>query len=88
MSNIQKGNEALARIKASKEAARASGSRPAQCSADWVDCKQTQPPEDEKVLMWYSTDNGWAVVDCWHNRVVRKPDFWAKINPPNDQAEP
>ena len=32
MSNIQRGNEALARIRASKEAARASGSRPAACS--------------------------------------------------------
>ena len=86
MSNIQRGNEALARIRASKEAARASGSRPAPCSVDWVDCKQNQPPEYEKVLMWYSgteTVTAWAVVDCWHNRVIRKPDYWARINPPN-----
>ena len=33
MSNIKRAEEALARIRASKAEARASGSRPAQCSA-------------------------------------------------------
>jgi len=55
-------------------------------SADWVDCQQERPAEYEKVLMWYSTDNGWAVVDCWHNRVIRKPNYWARLNPPNDPS--
>lgn len=55
-------------------------------SADWVDSQQERPPEYEKVLMWYSTDNGWAVVDCWHNRVLRKPDYWARINPPTAES--
>ena len=62
----------------------------APCSADWVDCTKEQPPEFEPVLMWYrGTDRiaGWSVVDKLNNRAFRRPDFWARINPPNDRPD-
>lgn len=55
-------------------------------SVDWVESVKASPPEHESVLMWYlGTEriSAWAVVDKWHSRDLRKPDFWARINPPN-----
>jgi hypothetical protein len=66
------------------------GSGASSGSVEWVDCEYEQPPEFEIVLMWYcGTDRiaPWAVVDKLHNRTVRHPDYWARIKPPNGQAD-
>jgi hypothetical protein len=54
---------------------------------EWIKMFELRPPKNATVLMWYPGTEmvgPWCKVDRLENIVLCFPEYWSRINPPND----
>ena len=56
---------------------------------EWIKMSELRPPKNATVLMWYPGTEmvgPWCKVDRLENIVLCFPEYWSRINPPNEKS--